>query len=239
MAEWFGFEMEEFEFEGARASLVLPKGERNGKWLLKTEYRDAFPNFEIEMVKRGWCIAYHDNVTRWSLDPEIIDKKARFCKYISETYGLNTKCVPVGMSCGGQMAVQIAARYPEVVSCIYIDAPVMNYLSCPCGLGARSSFGKGYIEFANATGMMIADLINYREHPIDYADKLIADKIPVIMVYGDADDIVPYAENGALLEQKYKAAGGIIEIYSKAGCKHHPHGLEDPTPIINFVEKYA
>lgn len=237
MAEWFGFEIEEFEFEGARASIVFPKGEKCGKWLLKTEYRDAFPNFEIEMVKRGWCIAYHDNVTRWSVDPEIIDKKARFCKYISETYNLNEKCVPVGMSCGGQMAVQLAARYPELVSCIYIDAPVMNYLSCPCGVGIATN--RIYLEFVEKTGLTAADIINYRNHPIDHAEKLIADNIPVIMVYGDADYIVPYAENGAILEQKYKAAGGIIETYGKPGCAHHPHGLEDPTPIINFVEKYA
>ena len=239
MAEWFGFEMEEFEFEGKMASVVFPKGDRNGKWLFKTEYRNAFPNFEIEMLKRGWCVAFNQNTTRWAVDPEIVDTKARFCAYVSEKYSLDKTCVPVGMSCGGQIAVKLAARYPELVSCLYIDAPVMNYLSCPCGIGDRKSFGNVYVEFATATGMTLVDLINYREHPIDYAEKLIADKKPVIMVYGDSDDVVPYAENGAVLEQKYKASGAIIEVYGKEGCNHHPHGLEDPTPIINFVEKYA
>lgn len=239
MAEWFGFEMEEFEFEGARASVVFPKGEKCGKWLLKTEYRDAFPGFEIDMLKRGWCIAYHDNVTRWSIDPEIIDKKARFCTYISKNYDLDMTCVPVGMSCGGQMAVQLAAKYPHLVSCMYIDAPVMNYLSCPCGLGARVSYPKMYAEFVYATGITVLDLINYREHPIDKVDILLANKIPIVMVYGDADDVVPYAENGAVLEKKYREQGGILEVYGKKCCNHHPHGLEDTTPIINFVEKYA
>ncbi len=238
MCVWDGFELVEFEFEGKPASIVLPNGERNGKWLLKTEYRDAFPEFEIEMLKRGWCVAFNKNPTRWALEEEI-DTKARFCKYISETYHLDKTCVPVGMSCGGQIAVKLAAKYPELVSCLYIDAPVMNYLSCPCGLGARTSFAKIYAEFVHATGMTVLDLINYREHPIDFADKLLADKKPVIMVYGDADVVVPYPENGAVLEAKYKAQGGIIEVYGKPGCGHHPHGLEDATPIINFVEKYA
>ena len=238
MADWFGFEIEEFEFEGKDASIVFPKGERNGKWLLKTEYRDAFPGFEIEMLKRGWCVAFNHNPTRWALEEEI-DTKARFCAYISKTYNLDMTCVPVGMSCGGQIAVKLAAKYPHLVSCMYIDAPVMNYLSCPCGLGARTSGAKIYAEFVYATGMTLIDLINYREHPIDKTDILLANKIPVVMVYGDSDVVVPYDENGAVFAEKYRANGGIIETYGKAGCGHHPHGLEDPTPIINFVEKYA
>ncbi len=238
MALWNGFEIEEFEFEGNNASIVFPKGERCGKWLLKTEYRDAFPGFEIEMLKRGWCVAFNQNPTRWALEEEI-DTKARFCAYISKTYGLDMTCVPVGMSCGGQIAVKLAAKYPHLISCLYLDAPVMNYLSCPCGLGARTSFAKIYAEFVYATGMTVLDLINYREHPIDKVDTLIANQKPVIMVYGDIDDVVPYAENGAFLEKKYKEQGAILEVYGKQGCNHHPHGLEDPTPIINFVEKYA
>ena len=35
-----------------------------------------------------------------------------------------------------------------------------------------------------------------------------------------------------------KENGGEIELYLKPDCDHHPHGLEDATPIINFVEKH-
>ena len=68
---------------------------------------------------------------------------------------------------------------------------------------------------------------------------LLKANLPIIMVYGDSDDIVPYHENGALLEKYYRENGGTIVTIGKAGCGHHPHGLEDNTPIIEFVEKYA
>ena len=62
--------------------------------------------------------------------------------------------------------------------------------------------------------------------------------IPIILVYGDSDDVVPYDENGALLEKYYRENGGTIITIGKPGCAHHPHGLEDPTPIITFVESH-
>ena len=52
---------------------------------------------------------------------------------------------------------------------------------------------------------------------------------------GDADEVVPYEENTALLAEKYEAAGGKIELIRKEGVGHHPHCLEDPKPIVNFI----
>ena len=33
-------------------------------------------------------------------------------------------------------------------------------------------------------------------------------------------------------------AGAIIKTIIKENCGHHPHGLEDNMPIIDFVKKY-
>ena len=118
--EWQGFERIDFLFEDREATLVFPKqANPNRNWLLKTEYFGAFPGFEIEMLKRGWHLAYIKNVTRWCLD-EDLDLKQRF-----------------------------------------------------------------------------------------------------------AD------------EKYYRGNGGIIQTYGKANCGHHPHGLDDNTPLIEFVEKYS
>ena len=51
--EWRGFQGYEFEFEGLPAKLIKPNCEPNGKWLLKAEYFDAFPETEIELLNRG------------------------------------------------------------------------------------------------------------------------------------------------------------------------------------------
>ena len=36
----------------------------------------------------------------------------------------------------------------------------------------------------------------------------------------------------------YKAAGIPLSVHGKKGCEHHPHGLEDASPIIDFIEKW-
>ncbi len=236
VSEFSGFVMHEFKFEGRDAKVVLPKTARaDGKWLLKTEYFREFPAFQNEMLERGYHVAYISNITRW-MKPDDIDVKDRFAAYLEAEYGLSPKCVPVGMSCGGLHAVYFAAKYPERVAALYLDAPVMNLLSCPMKLG--KGHGGMVDEFIGATGMTLIDLINYRNHPIDQKEKLLAANIPIIMVYGDSDETVPYDENGAYLEKFYREQGGIIKTYGKAGCGHHPHGLEDNTPIREFVEKY-
>ena len=43
ITEKFGFKTYEFEVMGRYARLICPSIEPNGKWLLKTEYADAFP----------------------------------------------------------------------------------------------------------------------------------------------------------------------------------------------------
>ena len=43
---------------------------------------------------------------------------------------------------------------------------------------------------------------------------------------------------GAVLEKFYRERGGIIKAVGKPGCAHHPHLLEDNTPIIDFILKY-
>ena len=234
---WNGFRRIDFEFEGREATLVFPEtANENRNWLLKTEYFEAFPDFQVQMLRRGWHLAYIKNITRWCLE-EDLDRKKRFADFLREEYGLYEKCVPVGMSCGGLIATKLAAKYPECVSCLYLDAPVMNFLSCPAGLGIGGN--DLFQEFIDATGMGLPELICYREHPIDKMPSLLQNSIPIMLVYGDADLVVPYTENGALLEKYYKENGGEIVVIGKEGCGHHPHGLPDNTPIIEFVEKHC
>jgi hypothetical protein len=43
------------------------------------------------------------------------------------------------------------------------------------------------------------------------------------------------AENISVVEERYKKAGGRIELIVKPNNGHHPHSLKDPTPIVAFV----
>ena len=157
---WNGYKRVDFLFEGRECILVFPEHAVDGKnWLLKTEYFDDFPSFEIEMVSRGWHLAYIKNVTRWCID-EDLDLKERFARFLHSEYSLSEKCVPVGMSCGGLIACKFAAKYPHCVAALYLDAPVMNLLSCPARVGRGESGTLN--EFITATGITLSKLIFFK-----------------------------------------------------------------------------
>ena len=233
---WNDFERLDFQLDGRKAILVCPKTPRaDKKWLFKTEYFGAFPSFEIEMLNRGYYVAHISNITRWCL-PEDTDAKATLCEFLINRLGLYPKCMTVGMSCGGMQSVYLAAKYPQYVAAMYLDAPVLNLLSCPCGLGvAEVNF---YDEYVKATGKTVSDLLNYREHPIDKVDMAIAAGIPAILICGDSDKTVPYVENGKLLTEKYRKSDVPFVEILKENYDHHPHGLDDMTPLIEFTKKY-
>ena len=235
---WNGYSLERFQYEGKDALVVLPReGTSIGRLAVKTEYWDAFPNTEIALLEKGFHLCYIKNETRFALD-EDVDRKARFICFLAEKYGLQRRSVPIGMSCGGLWAIKFAARHPDLVSCLYLDAPVLNYMSWPCGFGTASAgiSDKQINEAIQAHGMSgISELINYRELPLDKIPQLIACKIPVVMVAGDSDQTVPYHENGIYLQKAYAEAGLDICVHLKQGCDHHPHGLEDVSSVVSFI----
>ena len=81
------------------------------------------------------------------------------------------------------------------------------------------------------------EAMRYRGNPVDNLQPLADHKIPIIHVYGDADEVVPWEENTGVLAERYRALGGDIVLIGKPDCGHHPHGLSDPTPVVDFIMK--
>ena len=238
---WNGFNLEHKEIFGRDAIIVYPKeGTANGKWALKTEYFGAFPDAEIKLLEKGYHIAHIATKTRWFIEEDNEAKKA-LADYMHETLGLSRRCAIVGMSCGGMQGIYFGAKYPYLVSCMYLDAPVVDLLSVVFGLGKTSTCRDlpGFqAQYTRDKGMTLADTISYREHPLDYIPKLTEYGIPVVLVSGDSDTVVCYEENGLFLQKAYEKAEIPLEVYIKKGGDHHPHGLDDNTPIVDFILKY-
>ncbi len=235
------FECEEFEFDGRAAKIIYPpKGTENGKWMLKTEYFGAFPELEKQMLRRGYHLAYLKARERCGTDTETA-AKVEFIKYISEKYGLSSKCIPIGMSCGGLQAIKLAGMSPESVSVLYLDAPVVNFMSWPFGLGNCPMWTAEKVkkELLDAYGLTMSTFISFREHPLDKIPILIENRIPAVLVYGDSDLSVPFDENGKLVKEAYEKTDIPFAAFCKPGCGHHPHALPDNTPVIEFLEKYS
>lgn len=74
----------------------------------------------------------------------------------------------------------------------------------------------------------------YKLNPVDDLTPLAKAKIPLPLVYGDKDTVVPHAENSELVFDRYKELGGPVERVVKPGQDHHPHGLTDVAPVVKF-----
>lgn len=230
----------EFEFKGKKAIAIMLQDEskRNGKTVFKTEYFGAFPDLQNEFVRRGYTLIFLENRNRWGTDSEI-DDQIEFIDYASKELGISNKVITIGMSCGGMMSILIAAKSPKHIHGLYIDAPVVSFLSCPARLGNAPDVHDGmWQEFEKAWKMTKSDILTFKGHPFYKIDKLIENKIRIYMAYGDSDKTVPYEENGIAIERAYKSngLGNLLCLDKKIGVDHHPHGPSNIDNAIKFFE---
>lgn len=218
-----GFCCEEFEFENTSGIVVKPDVKPNNKIVFKTEYWDAFPELETEFIKRGFHLVHVKNENRLA-NRSNCDLKARFIRYVSEKYSLDCRCILVGMSCGGAQAVNFAAYYPELTSCLFIDAPVLNFLDFP---GKYNKYESAWEkEFTKAyPGVKRSDLFTLPDNPINNVPKLIEARLPIVMMYGTEDMTVDYYANGKLLEDAYSENTDLLTVIPRNCQGHHPHGM--------------
>ena len=235
---WNGFSSEEFTFAGRNATIVFPSCAPNGRLLLKPEYLPAFPRFDAAMLRLGYHLINLTHPTRWA-SAEETRVTAEFAQYCAEKLRANPRCVLEGMSCGGLQAARFAEEYPAQTAVVYLDNPVLNLLSAAgLGAGREPDTETFFSEIAETYHVDRSTLVNLRESPIDNMPPLIEHRIPVILLYGDADTLIIGAENSRVLEDYYRAHGGTLKVIVRRGAGHHPHGLDDPGPIINFIEQH-
>ena len=232
---WEGFERLDFTVAGRPCLLVLPKQPAAGRpWIWRTEFFGHEPQTDVALLGRGWHVAYMDAKNMYG-GPKAMALFGDFYAHVVVNYQLSARVVLEGFSRGGLYAVNFAATHPTRVAALYLDAPVLDIRSWP----GRKRESKEWAECLEAYGLTEALLEKFRGNPLDRIPALMLGRIPIIAVCGEADKVVPFAENTALLDQRYRAQGGVIEVILKPGVDHHPHSLKDPTPIVDFLLKHA
>lgn len=228
----------DFEFEGRNCILCVPEKPRADKRVLwRAEFFGAFDNCDREMLRRGWYRAYI-GVSDMFGAPKAVEIMKKFHDFLVSEFGLCEKMVLVGLSRGGLYSVNYAATYPDDISALYLDAPVLSVMHWPFGKGKTPRNEDEVKKALGAFDMTEEALFAAKLQPLDRVAEVAKNNIPIVFVCGNADDIVDYQDNTEAFLAKFKALGGRYEYYVKPGCGHHPHGLEDPAPVIKFLEKH-
>ena len=230
VGKWNGFVSHDFKVNGNACKLVVPDKPAPARpWVWRARFWGHEPQTDIALLKLGFHVAYA-NVAGLYGAPPAVKKWNEFHQYVTTEHKLAAKVALEGMSRGGLIIFNWAAANPDKVSCIYGDAPVCDIRSWPGERDARC---------LKVYGLTKAQLADFKENPIDHLAPLAKAKIPVLIVAGDADRVVPMKENALVIQERYKKLGGEIKLISKPGVGHHPHSLKDPKPIVDFILKHT
>ncbi|MCX7824187.1 MAG: GDSL-type esterase/lipase family protein [Verrucomicrobiae bacterium] len=239
-SQWHGYDRYDFTAGGKQVTVSVPKQPLPGKlWAWKGEFLDAFPAAEIALLGRGVHIVYL-RVPDLLGCPRAVAHWDACYKELTGKLGFAKKVALIGLSRGGLYCYNWAAANPDKVACIYADAAVCDFKSWPGGKGKGKGSPRDWKLVMDCYGFKTeAEALAYRGNPVDNLAPLAKAKVPLIHVYGDADDVVPWDENTGVVAERYRKLGGSITLIAKPGVGHHPHGLADPAPVVEFILKHC
>jgi lysophospholipase L1-like esterase/pimeloyl-ACP methyl ester carboxylesterase len=236
---YHGFVQRDLKVDGLNAILVEPqKPRKDHAWIWRMEFFDHRPELDLALLNRGFFLAYIE-VGNTHGSPAAMEQCSTFYRMLTNTYGLSKKPVLEGFSRGGLYGYNWAVRNPDKVAAIYGDAPVCDFTTWPYGGRGGKRSDSDWNEIIDQYGFPSEKAaLEYPFQPIANLEPLALAHIPIIHVVGDKDVVVPMTENTGVLEARYKKYGGTIQIIHKPEGDHHPHSLDDPTPIVDFLMRH-
>ena len=234
--DYHGFSSHQLTVDDCPCTVVDPKIAAPGSpWIWRMEFFDHRPMADLALLEKGYHLGYM-NVGNTFGSPKAIAHLNNFYQFVVRELKLNRKVVLEGFSRGGLYAYNFAARYPGRVAAIYGDAPVCDFKSWPGGKGTGPGSKDDWTALiASYEFKDEKQALEYKHNPVDDLSILAKAHIPILHVVGAADEVVPVLENTNLVIRRYKALGGLIQVITKPGGLHHPHSLDDPTPIVDFI----
>ncbi len=236
---WNGFEKKDFQINGRPVLVVIPKVVAKGRpWIWHGEFFGHRPNPDIALLGRGFHLVYTSISDQFG-GPAAVAHWDVVYKEMTEKFGLGPKPALVGTSRGGLYCYNWAEANPQKVSCIFGDAPVCDIQSWPMGRGKGKRSDAEVAKLLKVYDVQTEEqLLEKVLNPVDHLEPLARAGIPLLHVSGDADDIVPLEENTQVIEERYKKLGGKMTVIVKPGIAH-VHGLDDSTPIIEFIDQHG
>ncbi len=217
--------------------LVEPERAAAGRpWVWRMRFFGHQPGLDRDLLDRGYHLAYVDVANLYGA-PAAVARMGSFYRFCVSK-GLSKKPVLEGMSRGGLAAMQFAKAAPLAVSSIYLDNPVCDLRSWPGGrTGKRSD--ADWKRALLAWDLAEPAAWEFEGGPLSGLEGLAEAQVPIFLLMGQADVVVPPHENGERLVERYRALGGPMEVWRKPGDGHHPHGLHPVDPLLRAVLRSA
>jgi len=213
---WQGFKRHHFRVVGAEAWIAEPESPLPGNpWAWCMEFPDAFPVRcgAPDLLREGFYYAHLKVGDTYGAPPAIRVMRAFYEEMTRR--GLSRKPVLVGISRG-------------------------DIKSWPAGRGSGRGSPEDWEKLKIIHGFADdAEALAYEGNPVDNLQPLAAAGVALIFVVGDDDDEVPPSENALLVEERYRRLGGTVRVIRKPGAGHHPHGLDNPRPVVEFILEHG
>ena len=237
---WGGGHRMIFDFGGRRAWIVEPDSPGAGRpWVWTMQWMGAFleRTGAPALVEKGF---YHVHLEAFDTraNDDGLKALADFHDYLVRELGFAPKANLIGMSWGGFYSIRYASTFPDRVAKIYLDAPLLDLEKFMNGAGYTPTEGAKRVgpwaELKSEGGSWSTD----PRMPVNRAEPVARAGIPIILLYGGQDQTVDPKTNSELFAERFKVAGGKIDIRKRDGYGHHPHGFEheDIAQIIGFFE---
>ncbi len=240
---WNGFRQSRFQVDGQSAYIVAPPKPLDGNpWVWRARFPGYHAEMDVELVKRGFHIGYVD-VSGLFGSPAAMRIGENFYKVAVDQWGLSPQPAMEGVSRGGLFVYNWAALYPNRVSCIYCDTPVLDFKSWPGGKGTGLGSEGTWKQCLDVYGLTADEALVYRLNPVDRAMEIAASKIPILHIVSENDQVVPPAENTYLLQARLIEHGHDLAVISVAEGteKSNGHHFQHPQParVVEFVALHA
>ena len=220
-------------------SLKVPAQPAPGKpWLWVGEFGGHLQSLEDGLVARGWHVAYLSFPNQFG-SPAAMAVWEEAYQELHSKRGLSARPAMLGISRGGLYVNAWTRLHPDRVSVLYLDNGVCDIRSWPGGVqltakGAGS--GSDWDLYKQVFGFTTdLEAMEKSVRPIDGLEPAVKAGVLLISVHGTADRIVPYVDNARPIVEFWETSNGRYRIFPKEGGDHHPHGLPDPTPLIDVI----
>ena len=243
VVDWYGYRRHNFELDGRKGFIVEPPHPAAGlPWSWCLQWADAFvPRTPaLKLLERGFHHVYFDVFSTY-MNEEGVHELEKFYALL-QTMQFHKKAALFGMSYGGLFSLRWAEEHPETVGVIWLDAPVCNlgFAAERNEQNASAAMLKTMQEEAEKhfAAYHVSSLQGLLAHPLNPLNNYLPIAkagIPILAIRSGQDQSVLPETNIDLLEKLLREAGGNIQVVRRDYNGHHPHGLDDPTPLVDFI----